>query len=84
MVRRVGNLLPTRFYSNSSTAVGWASQPINNAVGVAVYCFRLPERLSAITVDCVVPPYNDTCGVAVGWKPTLQLIVFPVVFGIVE
>ncbi|MBR5674873.1 MAG: hypothetical protein IKX14_00335, partial [Neisseriaceae bacterium] len=27
---------------------------------------------SAVMVGCVVPPYNQAYGLAVGWKPTLQ------------
>ncbi|MBR3482983.1 MAG: hypothetical protein IKH45_08925 [Neisseriaceae bacterium] len=39
--------------------------------------FRQPEKPKATPIGVVggqdCPPYNKTCGFAVGWEPTLQL-----------
>ncbi|MBR5676120.1 MAG: hypothetical protein IKX14_06760 [Neisseriaceae bacterium] len=57
---RVGNLLPTRFSGSlkQKTAVGRASQPTKQAVGLCVNSFRLPEIISSVTVGKNAHPTN--------------------------
>ena len=62
----------------TTTAVGWAFQPTADTAGVVVFLFnnRQPKifyiQAYGLFGGQECPPYNDTCGVVVGRRPTLR------------